>query len=53
MLVPEWLVKGGITKVKLRPEQDEVFCFYPEEQKAFLVIGQSRKAISKRSFQHV
>lgn len=27
MIVSEWLVKGGIAKVRLRPEQDEVFLF--------------------------
>ena len=30
MLVPEWFVKGGITNVKLRPGQDEVFLLYNE-----------------------
>jgi hypothetical protein len=36
MLVPDWIVKGGITKVKLRPEQGRsFFVFLADEHKTF------------------
>ncbi len=50
MLVPEWVVKGGITKIKLRPEQDEVFVVFLLLKKVFLLQGKNGKDIGERSF---